>query len=268
MANIISATIFGANGNDWNDPSGVEMGFPTKNVVFKGIKPTQYSGIICNSQIQVLPTAPSPIQQIYYTDEIVSDLITASNSSEFPSVNIGSQIWMTKNWDGTTFQNGDPIPEVQDQAAWDALSTPAWCYYDNDSANGAIYGKLYKWYAVNDIRGFAPTGWKVPTLSDFTVLETSLGGLIGTGGSLKETGLTYWIAPNTGATNSTGFSGYGGGYRQTGGFTDLQIWGVWWLNTDTGGAGETFNFRYDSNDIFQTNYPKEFGFSVRLLKDI
>ena len=84
MANIISATIFGANGNDWNQPSGVEMGFPTKNVVFKGIKPTQYSGIICNSQIQVLPTAPSPIQQIYYTDEIVSDLITAARALNLP----------------------------------------------------------------------------------------------------------------------------------------------------------------------------------------
>ncbi len=79
-------------------------------------------------------------------------------------VSICCQYWITKNLDVTTYRNGDTIPKVTDDAEWAALTTGAYCYYDNDSATyAATYGKLYNWYAVNDSRGLAPEGWHIPT---------------------------------------------------------------------------------------------------------
>lgn len=74
-------------------------------------------------------------------------------------VKIGDQIWMTQNLDVDKFRNGDPIPEVtkaEECNKTDDEGKPAWCYYNNDPANGKKYGKLYNWHAVNDPRGLAP----------------------------------------------------------------------------------------------------------------
>lgn len=71
-------------------------------------------------------------------------------------VKIGDQIWMTRNLNVDKFCNGDPIPETKTNEEWIKAGEngkPAWCYYDNDPANGEKYGKLYNWYAVNDPRG-------------------------------------------------------------------------------------------------------------------
>jgi uncharacterized protein (TIGR02145 family) len=51
---------------------------------------------------------------------------------------------------------------VEWNAATDA-GIGAWSYYNWDPANGAIYGKLYNWYAVNDSRRLAPSGYHIPT---------------------------------------------------------------------------------------------------------
>jgi uncharacterized protein (TIGR02145 family) len=92
-----------------------------------------------------------------------------------------------------------------------------WCYYNNDVANGAIYGKLYNWYAAKlldldmESAGF---GWRVPTSAQFTTLANALGGASVAGGKMKMTGLDYWNTPNTGATNESGFTGLGGGIKR------------------------------------------------------
>jgi len=63
-------------------------------------------------------------------------------------VRIGNQIWMARNLNVSRYRNGDPIPQVTDPTQWTNLTTGAWCYLNNDPANGRIYGKLYNWYAV------------------------------------------------------------------------------------------------------------------------
>ena len=93
--------------------------------------------------------------------------------SNAQTVTIGTQVWMTKNLDVSTFRNGDPIPEAKSNEEWKKAGEnkqPAWCYYNNDPANGAKYGKLYNWYAVNDPRGLAPLGYHVPTKAEFMTL--------------------------------------------------------------------------------------------------
>ena len=90
--------------------------------------------------------------------------------STYPAVTICTQMWMDKNLDVTTYRNGDPIPYVTDQAEWAALTTGAWCYYNNDSRNENPYGKLYNWFTVADTRNVCPAGWHVPSGTDWDIL--------------------------------------------------------------------------------------------------
>lgn len=83
-----------------------------------------------------------------------------------PSVKIGNQTWMSQNLTVTKFRNGDPIPEAITKDEWEKAgdnSQPAFCYYNNDPSTAKIHGVLYNWYAVNDTRGLAPEGWRVPS---------------------------------------------------------------------------------------------------------
>jgi uncharacterized protein (TIGR02145 family) len=188
-----------------------------------------------------------------------------------PDVTIGTQTWSACNLNVTTYQNGDPIPQVQDPVEWAALTTGAWCYYDNDADNGCTYGKLYNWYAVNDPRGLAPAGYHVPTDSDFTTLYTYLGGEAAAGGALKEAGLAHWIAPNTDATNSSGFTALPGGVRNvpSGAFNLLGVYGFWWSATDNGTGVYSLQLLYNDGGVvgWGTPYFKTDGHSVRLIKD-
>lgn len=185
-------------------------------------------------------------------------------------VTIGTQIWTGCNLNVSKYRNGDSIPEVTDPTAWAALTTGAWCYYNNDSANGPIHGKLYNWYAVNDPRGLAPFGYHVPSDEEFTTLTTFLGGATVAGGKMKESGLDHWLTPNTGATNESGFTGIPGGFRQPvfGDFTSLNLNLFLWSSTEvfTNNA-YNLNLIYNSNESFRRNDDKVYGFSVRLIKD-
>lgn len=187
-------------------------------------------------------------------------------------VTICSQTWMVKNLDVSTYRNGNPIPQVTDPVAWAALTTGAWCYYNNDPATGAIYGKLYNWYAVNDPRGLAPAGWHIPTDPEWTTLSNCLGGDFVAGGKMKETGNTHWQGLNTGATNSSGFTGLPGGSRDATGtfFFYLGDYGYWWSATasSTNPPLAWSRSLYSlSAAIYRDNYGKKFGFSVRCVKD-
>jgi uncharacterized protein (TIGR02145 family) len=189
--------------------------------------------------------------------------------ASIPSVTICGQIWMLNNLEVTTYRNGDPIPQVTDPSAWAGLTTGAWCYYNNNSANGPVYGKLYNWYAVNDSRGLAPTGWHVPSDAEWTTLETCLGGASVAGGAMKETGTTHWTSPNTGATNSSGFTGLPGGYRYSdGSFLDVGNYSDWWSSTQSTIAEALDRYvGYNAASISSSSYAKQGGFSVRCIKD-
>ena len=186
-----------------------------------------------------------------------------------PTIVIGTQQWMEKNLEVVTYRNGNIIPQVTDPTAWAALTTGAWCYYNNDPLNGAIYGKLYNWYAVNDPRGLAPTGWHVPTDAEWTTLSNTLGGDAVAGGKMKTTGTTIWSAPNTGATNESGFAGLPGGTRNySGPFSTVGDYGYWWSSTEGGTPNAWHRFlNYSDGYIDRSNFDKRLGFSVRCLRD-
>lgn len=193
--------------------------------------------------------------------------LTRNVVASTPSIVIGAQQWMQKNLDVTTYRNGDPIPEVTDPSAWAGLTTGAWCWYNNDAANGTIYGKMYNWYAVADSRGLCPSGWHVPTDVEWTAMETTLGGSSVAGGKIRTTS-SEWIQI-TGANNSSGFSGLPGGLRNSSGdFFNVRYNTYWW--SATVGSSETafsrYLERYDGVS-YRFNFSKINGFSVRCLKD-
>ncbi len=190
-----------------------------------------------------------------------------NNSTSYPTVTIGNQIWMQKNLNVCTYRNGDEIPQVQDPNQWTNLTTGAWCYYQNDTANGIVYGKLYNWYAVNDPRGLAPAGYHVPSDGEWTSLINFLGGESVAAGKMRATSL--WNSPNAGATNSSGFTGLPGGFRPGAGpFDMIGSIAFWWSSSQ---SFDNFSWYYylenDYGDASRSYLNKSCGFSVRCIKD-
>ena len=212
----------------------------------------------------------------------ISALVEAT-TAPMPNVTIGTQIWSTTNLGLTTYRDGTPIPQVTDPTAWENLTTGAWCYYNNDPANGTIYGKLYNWYAVAGIHDndpntpnkiLAPTGWHVPTDAEWTTLTTFLGGESVAGGKMKSTGTIQagtglWQNPNTGATNESGFTGLPGGFRDDLGGSTGSIGYVsylWSSSEDTTSFAWTRSLRL-SNIALRSYISKYDGISVRCIRD-
>lgn len=185
------------------------------------------------------------------------------------AVKIGNQRWSRKNLAVSRFRNGDIISEVKTEDEWEqagAEGRPAWCYYDNDSANGIRYGKLYNWYAVNDTRGLAPAGWHIATDEEWTTLADFLGGGDIAGIKLKcDTG---WFGNGNG-TNISNFSALPGGYRYFGGiFFNAGQDGSWWTSTGKGTGYASLRYLYSANsNIFGNRLNCKLGLSVRCIKD-
>jgi uncharacterized protein (TIGR02145 family) len=186
------------------------------------------------------------------------------------SIAIGNQIWMVKNLDVTTYRNGDTIPQATDVKEFSRLTSGAWIYQNNDPALGAIYGKLYNWYAVNDPRGLAPAGWHIPSKDEWNTLINTLGGASIAGGKLKDTIL--YLIPNVGATNSSGFSGLPGGILW-GGFSGVGGGGFWWSSTiklpriTVYGESYSFLLYWNKEEAIIGASTNNYGLSVRCIKD-
>jgi len=201
--------------------------------------------------------------------------IDERDGQEYKCVEIGEQTWMAENLKATKYNDGTDIPLVTDNTEWGDLSTPGYCWYGNDAATYKTpYGALYNWHAVNTGK-LCPTGWHVPTDAEWTTLTDYLGGEEVAGGKLKEAGTDHWRYPNVGATNSSGFTALGGGYRNYlhGIFRYVNFSGWWWSSTEFDyESDEEYAFvRYifhDKDNINRYGFvPKSEGISVRCLRD-
>lgn len=138
------------------------------------------------------------------------------------------------NLDVITYRNGDVIPEVKDSNEWSKLTTGAYCYYDNDPSKGI----LYNWYAVNDPRGLAPLGWKIPNDEEIDLLD------------LKTT---------------SQFNGYRDYY---GAFSDIGANGSWWSSSENNTDFAWYrNLGNNNGNVGRNLFSKQSGFSVRCLRD-
>lgn len=200
--------------------------------------------------------------------------VTDADSNNYNVVTIGNQQWLVENLKTTKYADGTPIPNLTLDADWIAEDGTAghdgaYCYYDNNIANKADYGALYNWYAVDNAHGLAPTGWRVPTDTDFTTLVAFAGGSTVAGGKLKEQGLTHWNTPNTGATDDYGFKAMGGGFRNhIGVFESKLILGTFWKDSEALGNGLSFDLGILSAVSVNEDYAKKSGLSVRCMRDL
>jgi uncharacterized protein (TIGR02145 family) len=234
------------------------------------------TGLLANTTYYVRAYAANS-QGTAYGNEV--NFITASpptvtvtdiDGNTYQTVSICNQIWTKTNLNVTRYRNGAIIPQITDATQWAALTTGAWCYYANTTSNGTTYGKLYNWYAVNDPRGLAPIGYHIPTKTEWNTLIDCLGGSTVAGGKLKETGTSHWNSPNTGATDSNGFTGLPGGWRNNDGtfssignnanwwnYIEYDRLSAWWINLG-------YNF-ISAGNVGVVN--KAYGLSVRCIKD-
>ena len=211
-----------------------------------------------------------------YGDEVIfntaSDITTVSDieGNVYNTVQIGTQTWMKENLKTTRYSDGSDIPNITDNTEWEVQTEGAFCWYDNDSTTyNETYGAMYNYYAVVDSRNLCPTGWHVPTDTDWTNLSDYLGGLNIAGGKLKETGTTHWESPNNGADNSSGFTALPGGWRYDEyGFQDIGYFGEWLSSTENS-ATRVWTYYLQNTSLLFRRFEdlKSGGYSVRCIKD-
>ncbi len=191
-------------------------------------------------------------------------------------VNIGNQIWLKNNLDVIEFNNGDKIQEANDLMKWEYCGIhqiPAWCYVDSNSNTNSVYGKLYNWYAVNDKRGLAPKGWRIPTKNDFEILINYLGGEDIAGSKLKS--INGWADSkniNDYGTNISGFNALPSGARYGGilfgGYSASTYNCFFWTLTQKNKDSAYYaplDFQWPG--CYVTESTKSWGLSVRCVKN-
>jgi uncharacterized protein (TIGR02145 family) len=225
------------------------------------------------------------------------DVITDIDGNYYHTVKIGEHWYMAENLKVTKFNDGTPIPLVEENEAWRNLwiidtnpydifdpagagwQGPAYCWYNNDISNKDTYGALYTASVagkiplkdrVIDYGNVCPVGWHVGMPVEIFMSE---GGTRNNTGIYKESGTEHWVSPNTGATNSTGFTALPGGYREGGLFGPfwryLGYTGNWWTgfsSNDHGVHGGTFiHMHYDDTNVFEEDSFTD-GMSIRCMK--
>jgi len=212
-----------------------------------------------------------------YVDKLTEDMdnllllsgqygsMTDADGNTYKTVQIGSQVWMAENLKVTKYRNGTAITNVTGNSAWSALSSGAYCWYDNNSsANKDTYGALYNWHAVSS-GTLCPTGWHVPTRDDWNSLFSSysLNGL-------AEAGTAHWQSGllTSAATNKYGFTALPGGFRKSDGtFDKIGYNGTWWASTEYNTL-QSYRANLSYEGTISLNYAgKTEGQSIRCISD-
>lgn len=253
--------------------NSLDFSFRPNNTGFLGLEKqasNQYILTVTGNNIAVYEQDLEIISSMT-VDVTVIRTVTDIDGNIYQTVKIGNQWWMVKNLKVTRYRNGDVIPNVTDGSTWVSLSTGAYCAYGNDEDVIDMVGYLYNWYAVDDSRNIAPWGWHVPSDAEWTILTDYLGGTSIAGGKLKATEPSWWwMTPNTGATNESGFSALPGGCRNDiNGWDDqLGISSFFWTSLDIDQNAWSRFILYNSAEIYcSSGYGKQYGFSVRLVRD-
>jgi uncharacterized protein (TIGR02145 family) len=204
---------------------------------------------------------------------IKDDKIRDGAGNVYTSVKIGNQEWLVENLKTTRYRNGDLIGTTSSPTldiTNESSPKYQWAYHGNES-NVNAYGRLYTWYTVTDSRNICPTGWHVATAEEWNMLVTFSGGYSVAGGKLKETGTIHWQSPNGGATNETGFTALPGGSRNIDGtFTSIGNFGFWWSFLEYSYSTSSVWIMYlnkENSDVYSDYYAKNYGYSVRCIKD-
>ena len=213
-------------------------------------------------------SSPATLMQSTLDCLICGNPITDSRDGKtYNTVLIGTQCWFAQNLNVGTRINGSV--EQTDNSVIEK-----YCYGDND-ANCDVYGGLYQWnelmqYLITEgVQGICPTGWHLPSDAEWTTLTTFLGGESVAGGKMKEAGYVHWASPNTGATNSSGFTALPGASRSnTGNFASLTAFAYIWSSSQNDATNAWYrSLGYNHGGVNRYSYYKTYGFSARCIQN-
>jgi uncharacterized protein (TIGR02145 family) len=268
-----------ARGVCWSTSSNPNISLNTKTINGTGIGAftSNITGLVANTTYYIKAYATNSVGTAYGTELSFTTLnipnVTATDvdGNVYQTVTICNQVWTKSNLNVSRYRNGDIITQVISPSQWVNLTTGAWCYYNYNSANGTVYGKLYNWYAVNDPRGLAPQGWHIPSDTEWITLSNCLGGELSAGSKMKEIGTTHWISPNTDATNSSGFTALPAGCNMNNGvFANLGSQAFFWSSTENSSATYYAKSRfliYNNTYLANDQVEKYQAYSIRCVKD-
>ena len=196
-----------------------------------------------------------------------ANTVTDIDGNVYEIVDVGPMCWMKENLRTTRFKDGSSIANPTNDNEWQNINAPAWANYANETANDAIYGKLYNGFAFEDPRGICPEGWRVPTYQELQDLVNYGGNGDYGSAHLRDTAL--WNPSDFPSTNSSGFSALPGGQRLgSGSFNGLgnrTNFGSTYVNPEDKYASKAF-FN-DQEYIFTDALTRDIGLSCRCIKD-
>jgi uncharacterized protein (TIGR02145 family) len=256
------------------------------------------TGLISCSIIKLLNNSPYYVRAyainkkgVSYGQEVTFTLwlnqpgepVTDKDGNTYNTVRIGDQVWMKENLKTIQYRNGDPIPNItmQNDAQWLTLTSGAYCDFNDNTENAKLYGHLYNWYAVNDIRNICPVGWHIPESVEWKVLLDYMGGWVTAGSKLKSVSL--WEKSVAKTTNESGFSALPGGFRFYGYLSPnttssfyyyIGTKGAFWGKDETKSIYYT-DWVYSVQFLSETEWAgsddswatKKLGLSIRCIKD-
>ena len=287
-------------------PNNTEQGFVYSTEIQPTLEDTQVNVYGTNITTTIESLEPNTTYYVrafltnnfgdFYGDEVsfITDELTGScDGAPYPSIVYGTQEWTVENACHTTYRDGTLIPQVTDATEWLNLTTGAWSYYDNDPTKP----RLYNAYAIigkhdddpnTPNKEFAPEGWHVPSDAEWTTLENHLiangynydGTTSGNKIAKAMSSITGWnsstelgaIGNDQSLNNSSGFNAFPegcrvGGVSETDGFFFKGSIAFFWSSTEDGADNVSRRLFNSYSDLFRYNYNKQYGFSVRFVRD-
>lgn len=216
------------------------------------------------------------------------------NGYTYQTVYIGGREWMAENLRTTKYRDGSDIPTGYSDSQWGSITTGAYAIYPYNYLSGFssdyevvnAYGVLYNWYAVTDSKNLCPTGWHVPTNTEWTSLINYVSSINATnvGDQLKscrqvssplfgncatsvhprwDSNGMHW------GTNIYNFSALPSGFRhKDGSYGTIGYSGHWWTSTENSSTDAKRFYLYNDYGNFDGYFlEKNFGISIRCIKD-
>lgn len=258
-----------ADGSGKGDFSSNISGLKLGTLYYVRSYATNSMGTVYGNQVSFT----TKVTGVNFNSSLTYGTLTDIEGRSYKTIPVGSQVWMAENLKTTKFNDGTEIPLISDAAQWTNIITPAYSWYgNNDTLYENIYGAYYNFFAVSSGK-LCPSGWHVPSDTEFQSMVDFLGGNNSAGAKIKESGSNNWSLPNRDATNASGLTALPSGMRGSldGSFSGQGIYGGWWTSTETNssplGAAWSRWIHADTVVVALSEIFKKDGFSVRCIKN-
>lgn len=173
--------------------------------------------------------------------------VTDLSGNTYKTIRLNDKIWLAENLN------------YEVSSSW---------WYNNNSENGTIYGRLYTWKAASKACKSLGRGWRLPTDEEWNGIAKMFDGANENDGSEK--GVYAYHALIEGG--NSGFNAFLGGYYDPYdlSFNELEELGTYWSRTSSpeNSKEEALNYEFDSTGkLYRFSEEKKYGFSCRCIKN-